>query len=532
MGKRNIGGNRKSARMQNNNKKNFDKTKNFSSFNKNAKSADRPDRKTPGGEGFYRNKAKIKLLRMYREKPVANKKEQVRSSVPIKIDGNRKYFGNTRTIDDKNLEKLRKEYEEIKEHNKRSSIILKKHKVPVSLLSNKLKKTENVLLEPFDKTFGPKMNRVKPKLNVATLEELAEKAEEKLNDYDNEKDPEQQKIIDLELNEKKGVDEKYMKAGQSKRIYNELHKVMDSSDVICQVLDCRDPLGTRSTYVENFIKTNCPHKHIVIILNKCDLVPTWVTSKWINYFSKFFPTIAFHASIKNPYGKPALFQILRQYDELLKEKKHISVGFVGYPNVGKSSVINTLKKQACCKSAPIPGETRVWQYVTLTKRIYLIDCPGVVYDKGDSDTDKILKAVLRCEKIQDPIDHIEGILKIAKKEVLQTLYNVKNWNDHEDFVAQCCINYGKLLKGGDPDLKSMSKIILMDWQRGKIPYFKMPENLLGNNKEEDLKNEVDYNKLYNVNQDGEDYPETKNLDVQIEINNDVSEVNEKDILEK
>ena len=309
-----------------------------------------------------------------------------------------------------------------------------------------------------------------------------------------------------------------MKAGQSKRIYNELHKVIDSSDVVCQVLDCRDPIGTRSMYVENFIKNNCPHKHIVIILNKCDLVPTWVTSKWINYFSRHFPTIAFHASIKNPYGKPALFQILRQYDELLKEKKHISVGFIGYPNVGKSSVINTLKKQACCKSAPIPGETRVWQYVTLTKRIYLIDCPGVVYDYGDSDTDKVLKAVIRCEKIQNPIDYIDGILKIAKKEVLQTLYNVQNWNDHEEFVAQCCVNYGKLLKGGDPDLKSMSKIILMDWQRGKIPYFKMPENLLCNKEEED-KNNVYYNKLYNVNKEEETYPttNTKNNEEKEEI---------------
>lgn len=109
-------------------------------------------------------------------------------------------------------------------------------------------------------------------------------------------------------------------------------------------------------------------------------------------------------------------------------------------------------------------------------------------------------------------------MKIAKKEVLQTLYNVKNWNDHEEFVAQCCINYGKLLKGGDPDLKSMSKIILMDWQRGKIPYFKMPENLLGNKEEEDKSN-VDYNKLYNVNQEEEIYPttNTKNNEEKEEI---------------
>ena len=495
MAKRTLTNKNRTGKMQATNKKNFEKKRGTSAFNKNAKSGDRVDRTAPGKEGFYRTKATIKRLRMYREKPPApDKEEQIRPNKSIRVDGNRKFFGNTRTIDDKHLDKLRKEYQEIQEHNKKTNIILKKHKVPISLLSTKHKKYENNLLDPFDKTFGPKMRRVKPKLNVSSLEELAEQTEQQLETYDNNKDPENLKVIDAELNEKKGPAEKYMSAGQSKRIYSELHKVVDSSDVICQIIDARDPIGTRSTYVENFIKNNCPHKHIVIILNKCDLVPTWVTSKWISYFNRYYPTIAFHASITNPFGKPALFQILRQFDALHKEKKHISVGFIGYPNVGKSSVINTLKRQNCCKAAPIPGETRVWQYVTLTKRIYLIDCPGVVYDIGDSNTDKILKGVLRIEKIEDPAEHVSGILEKAKKENLQKMYGVMDWTDHEDFIGQCCKKYGKLLKGGEPDLKSMSKIILMDWQRGKIPYFRIPENLLENENLE-LREETDKDKL-------------------------------------
>jgi nuclear GTP-binding protein len=47
-----------------------------------------------------------------------------------------------------------------------------------------------------------------------------------------------------------------------------------------------------------------------------------------------------------------------------------------------------------CKVAPIPGETKVWQYITLTKRIFLIDCPGVVYHSQDSETDIVLKGVV------------------------------------------------------------------------------------------------------------------------------------------
>ena len=53
-----------------------------------------------------------------------------------------------------------------------------------------------------------------------------------------------------------------------------------------------------------------------------------------------------------------------------------------------------------CKVAPVPGETKVWQYITLTKRIFLIDCPGVVSDKaGNTDTDAVLKGIARIDKL-------------------------------------------------------------------------------------------------------------------------------------
>ncbi len=167
---------------------------------------------------------------------------------------------------------------------------------------------------------------------------------------------------------------------------------------------------------------------------------------------------------------------MRQFDSLHRDKKTISIGFIGYPNVGKSSIINTLKKRAVCKAAPIPGETKVWQYVSLTKRIYLIDCPGVVNDSTghDTETDKVLKGVIRAEKVQEPLEHIPGILAKAKKEYLQKLYKIQDWTDHEDFIAQLAVMYGKLKKGAEPDFKSMSKIVLMDWQRGKIPFFTPP----------------------------------------------------------
>lgn len=71
------------------------------------------------------------------------------------------------------------------------------------------------------------------------------------------------------------------RAGKSRRVYNELFKVIDASDVVIQVLDARDPLGTRSRYVEEYIRKEKAHKHVVLLLNKIDLVPTAVTVRYV-----------------------------------------------------------------------------------------------------------------------------------------------------------------------------------------------------------------------------------------------------------
>jgi nuclear GTP-binding protein len=65
--------------------------------------------------------------------------------------------------------------------------------------------------------------------------------------------------------------------GTSRRIYGELYKVIDSSDVILHILDARDPLGTMCDSVLEYIKKEKSHKQVILVINKCDLVPNWVT---------------------------------------------------------------------------------------------------------------------------------------------------------------------------------------------------------------------------------------------------------------
>jgi nuclear GTP-binding protein len=195
----------------------------------------------------------------------------------------------------------------------------------------------------------------------------------------------------------------------------------------------------------------------------------------VKVLSKEFPTLAFHASISKPFGKGALIQLLRQFASLHPDKKQISVGFIGYPNVGKSSVINTLRSKKVCNVAPIPGETKVWKYITLMKRIFLIDCPGVVYyNNNDSETNIVLKGVVRVENLHDPQEHIPGVLERVKAEYLKRLYGIDDWEDHVDFLTKLARKGGRLFKGGEADLNTVARMVLHDWLRGKIPYFNCP----------------------------------------------------------
>jgi nuclear GTP-binding protein len=113
---------------------------------------------------------------------------------------------------------------------------------------------------------------------VGTLDELAEKSSKMNDSYVVDKDKNllaaQEEAI---MNRDEITKEWYERAGQSRRIWNELYKVVDSSDVVVHVLDARNPMGTRCPAVENHIRKECPHKHLIFVLNKCDLVPTWVT---------------------------------------------------------------------------------------------------------------------------------------------------------------------------------------------------------------------------------------------------------------
>ncbi|XP_043646134.1 nucleolar GTP-binding protein 2 [Drosophila teissieri] len=459
-----------------------------------------PERPKSGLKGVAhpRTKGTIKRLQMYRNfKAKRDRTGKILTPAPFqgrlpagtmaRVEPTPKWFSNSRVISQTALQKFQDEIgKAVKDPYQ---VIMKPSQLPVTLLNEaaKYKRVHLLDTESFDSTFGPKKQRKRVSLKVRDLEDLSKAADDQADKYDSAKDLD---LIREDTGEKKAVRDWVFGAGQSKRIWNELHKVVDASDVLLQVLDARDPMGTRSKYIEEFLRKEKPHKHLFFILNKVDLVPVWVTQRWVAILSAEYPTIAFHASLQHPFGKGALINLFRQLGKLHLDKKQISVGFIGYPNVGKSSVINALRSKKVCKVAPIAGETKVWQYITLMKRIFLIDCPGVVYPTAETDTEKVLKGVVRVELVTNPEDYVDSLLKRVRSEYISKNYKIEHWNTSTHFLEQLAQKTGKLLKGGEPDVTVTARMVLNDWQRGKLPFYVPPEGFAVPKSQEGKQEEV------------------------------------------
>ncbi|KAI5466699.1 P-loop containing nucleoside triphosphate hydrolase protein [Mariannaea sp. PMI_226] len=312
-----------------------------------------------------------------------------------------------------------------------------------------------------------------------------------------------------------------MSIGQaaSRKTYDKVFKqVVEQADVVLYVLDARDPEATRSREVERSIMAAASNgKRLILILNKVDLIPPKVLRDWLVYLRRYFPTLPLRASsgASNAHTfnhrdltvqstSTALFKALKSFAASRQLKRAVSVGVIGYPNVGKSSVINALlsrmsgrgsSSSKACPAGAEAGVTTSIRSVKIDSKLTLLDSPGVVFPSSSSvqtgglvnlknateaHAHLILLNAVPPKQIDDPIPAVTLLLKrlSSSPELMQKLTDVydipplmpsrADGDTTTDFLVQVARKRGRIGRGGIPNLNGAAMTIITDWRDGRI----------------------------------------------------------------
>ena len=237
--------------------------------------------------------------------------------------------------------------------------------------------------------------------------------------------------------------------------------ILKKSDLILNILDARFYQETRNPIIEKRLRKY--RKKFIFILNKSDLILNKDLNRAVNELRKKFYVIPI--SCKERHGKLRLIGLITK----LVRRRPMTIGIVGYPNTGKSSVINYLSGKSAARTSSVAGFTRGLQWINLSKSIKLIDTPGVIPLQEKSETNLAMKDTLTA--IQDPesvaLKIIESILKKNKKS-LEERYSINAKTVPEEVLQQIAEAKHKLKKQGILDLESAARMIINDWQKGKL----------------------------------------------------------------
>ena len=302
----------------------------------------------------------------------------------------------------------------------------------------------------------------------------------------------------------------YRNPDSSRRTFDKIFKtVLEQADVILYVLDARDPTGTRSREVERQIMSAASgSKRLILVLNKIDLIPPPVLKAWLLHLRRYFPTIPLRASMpasnahtfdhkqltpKNT--SETLLRALKSYAATKHMKRSIAVGVIGYPNVGKSSVINALtsrlnkgSQSSACPVGSEAGVTTSLREVKIDNKLKILDSPGIVFPaevssetkrKSEHEARLILLNALPPAQISDPIPAVSLLLsRLSERETLYekilSYYGIVglgpfgNGDTTSDFLIQVARKRGRLGKGGVPNLNAAAMTVITDWRDGRI----------------------------------------------------------------
>lgn len=260
-------------------------------------------------------------------------------------------------------------------------------------------------------------------------------------------------------------------------------------DVVIEILDSRIPISSQNPEIKQITQ----NKKKVVVLNKCDLSDEKENKKWMEYFIKQGNKVVL---VDSNTGK-GVNEVIKQTQSVMEEElkrlaekgrigRKIRVMIVGIPNVGKSSFINRITKKNTAEVGNKPGVTRQKQWIRINDEIELMDTPGVLWPKFESE--EVALNLAFTGTIKDDILEITEIAYCLTKFLLKNYKNnlierySLNEQDIENILAQeqdenqniyeimqlIGKRRGAIISGGNIDDEKTAKIILEDFRSGKL----------------------------------------------------------------
>jgi large subunit GTPase 1 len=325
-------------------------------------------------------------------------------------------------------------------------------------------------------------------------------------------------------------------------VWRQLWRVIERSDIVVQIVDARNPLLFRSIDLERYVHEIDGSKINLLLINKSDLLTVEQRSQWANYFRSNRITYRFWSAewawsdscdsddLEHSQDRHRRLQeselaesirivtraeLLDTFEQLRSSSGNepsprITVGMVGYPNVGKSSTINALYGEKKVAVAATPGKTKHFQTLIINDRLCLCDCPGLVFPTVTSTkAELVVNGILSIDQLRNYIEPVSLVCQRIPRPLLQLTYGIRlslssSSNPHNNFPSKHGTeseesNFSSLhwhtslsstphelltsiasMRGfmkaghGTPDESRAARLILKDYVNGKLLYCHPP----------------------------------------------------------